>query len=594
MKGSPDVIETEEDDDVGRVKRDQGGFVLPWMALMLLVLIAMAGFGVDVWNWWYTSQKVQRAADAGALAGVPFMPGNLNTTSPSATTTAVSVVQQNGYPSATVAQGEKANQLVVSVTETVNNYFTSLLGLNTTTITRSATAEFNAPVQMGSPVGHICNDPDNGGTDKEWCNIGAPGVDKHTGDRYADYTNCSSPTYLCTGTLNTEYLDSTYIYTIDLPTVPAGGVDIQVYDGEYANGAQNCDNQWLTAAQLTSLTATYPDAATRYGTGQTGGYCTGDDNTNLGTPQATAWLVRTSAGSLFQPLDPGNVVVSNGNVNNGGGACAHQFLGYNPNSSSYWFNLLDPSNAAAQNDPDFALSFHRWYSLCHVDTAGRYFVQVRSNVPQQSTSATRNSASVLESAQTPPSNTSIGGQNRYSVRVVNTGTNNVTAGSATYAQTRLPIYTNTTSSSTPNFFLARLVPGGVGSSTGRTLNLEFYDIGDVGGTTTLTVKPPTDATGSTISCSQWTFNGSSANAAPSGSSFSGCVLSGITSANYPGGFNGVLVNVKVNVPGDYNCTVADPNGCWFKIQMTYSSGAQANDTTTWSASIGGDPVRLIK
>ena len=57
----------------------------------------------------------------------------------------------------------------------------------------------------------------------------------------------------------------------------------------------------------------------------------------------------------------------------------------------------------------------------------------------------------------------------------------------------------------------------------------------------------------------------------------------------------MLVDVKVNVPGNYTCGnspftgVNDPNACWFKIKMTYSTGAQANDTTTWSASIGGDP-----
>jgi hypothetical protein len=570
-----DTIETTE--EARRRRREEGGFVLPWMALFLVVLIAMCGFAVDVWNWWFTAQKVQRAADAGALAGVPFMPGNLNTGTPNATSTAVGVVQQNGFPTATVAQGVKANQLVVTVTTTVNNFFTSLLGVNTTTVTRSATAEFNAPVQMGSPVGHICNDPDNGGTDKHWCNIGAPGVDKHTGDRFADYTNCTNPTYGCSYPTNDEYLQDTYIFNVDLATVPSGGADIQIYDPEFAVGNQNCDNRWLSSAQLTALAGNgYPDASTRFSTGQGGGYCTGDDDTNLSgkAPQATAWIVRNSAGSQFQATDPGNAVV-----------CSKQFKGYVPDSDTYWFDLLDKSNAAGKYDDDFSKSFHRWYTLCHITAPGRYFIQVRSSVPFGSTPLTKN--------EFPPENNSIGGQNRYSVRVVRTGTNTVVSGASTYAQQRLPIYTNTTSSSTPNFFLARLLPGG--GTTGRILQLEFYDIGDVGnGTTTLIVRPPTDATGGAITCSQWTFNGATGNAAPTGSTFSGCTLSGITSANYPGGFNGVLVDVKVNVPGDYNCNVSDPNGCWFKVQMTYTSGAQANDTTTWSAQIGGDPVRLVK
>jgi hypothetical protein len=164
--------------------------------------------------------------------------------------------------------------------------------------------------------------------------------------------------------------------------------------------------------------------------------------------------------------------------------------------------------------------------------------------------------------------------------------------SSAYSVTRLPVYTNTVAGQTPTFYLARLLPGG--GTTGRILNLEFYDIGDVGGVTTLTILPPPDAKGGAPVCSQWIFNGDVANAAPAGSSFGGCTLTGITPQSYPNGYDGVLVNVKVKVPGTYTCDVSSDNGCWFKILMAYSSGAQANDTTTWGASIGGDPVRLVK
>src|SRR5262249_43852527 len=170
-------------------------------------------------------------------------------------------------------------QLDVTVGQTVDNIFTSLLGVRTTTITRKATAEFNAPIEMGSPAGHLGNDPENGATDKHWLNIGAPAVDKQTGDRYADYTGCSQA-YLCNGATNTEYLDGTYVFTVEVPASSAGSdVDIQAYDPEYANGATTCNNQWLSSAQITALTATYADAATRYGGAND--YCTGDDNTAL-------------------------------------------------------------------------------------------------------------------------------------------------------------------------------------------------------------------------------------------------------------------------------------------------------------------------
>jgi Flp pilus assembly protein TadG len=582
--------------DSHRVCTDDGGFALTWFAIMLLVLIAMAGFGVDVWNWWYTSQKVQRAADAGALAGVTFLPANFNSPAggPNAITTATGVIKQNGFiagatTTVSVAQGAKSNQLDVSVSQTVNNNFTSLLGVRTTTISRKATAEFNAPIQMGSPAGHLGNDPENGATDKHWLNIGGPGVDKHTGDRYADYTNCTN-SYQCSGSTNTEYFDGTYVYTVNVPASAAGtDIDIQAYDAEYAVGNTSCDNQWLSAAQLTALQATYPDAATRYAGGQND-YCTGDDNTNLGTPQSTAWIVRDSSVSQFQALS--NPVITSGGP---AGPCAHQFKGYNPPASSpnYWSDLLTPGSATY--DTDFAASFHRWDTVCHISNAvpGKYFIQVRSSVPFDA--AQQNSTNYLTKSETPPENTSLAGQNRYSIRVVNHGTSTVTANVQTFAETHLPIYTNTTGASTPNFYLARLLPGG--GTTGRKLHLVFYDIGDLasGTTTTITVSPPADMSGTAPTCS-WTGNGPNGLTGMPSSTVSGCTISGITSNDYPAGFNGVLITADISVGGDYNCSTAVATGCWFKIQMNYTGGAavQANDTTTWDASIAGDPVRLVK
>ena len=239
------TIESETEMPRHRMSTDQGGFVLPWFALMLLVMIAMAGFGVDVWNWWYTAQKAQRAADAGALAGVVFMPSNFNNTarrphrlhSWRLATTAIRVRR----PPATTAIGPEAEPTQVTVSQTVNNSFTSLLGVNTTTISRSATAEFNEPVKMGSPQAHIANDPEHPPVDQHWLNIGAPGVDKHTGDRYADYQCASS--YLCDDNSKNsqEYLGTSYVFTVE---VPAGSpdIDIQAYDPEYANGGTTCDN----------------------------------------------------------------------------------------------------------------------------------------------------------------------------------------------------------------------------------------------------------------------------------------------------------------------------------------------------------------
>ena len=65
-----------------------------WLALTLLTMVLFAGFAVDISNWYLQAERIQRAADSGAHAGVIFLPGDL----PTATTTARGVVAKNGYP----------------------------------------------------------------------------------------------------------------------------------------------------------------------------------------------------------------------------------------------------------------------------------------------------------------------------------------------------------------------------------------------------------------------------------------------------------------------------------------------------------------
>jgi Flp pilus assembly protein TadG len=91
--------------------RDEGGFVMVWFALTLVVLIAMAGFGVDVWRWWHTSNQVQKAADAGALAGVVFLPSDVA----NAQGTALDLVEANGFlrTEGSASPTSNANQLRV-------------------------------------------------------------------------------------------------------------------------------------------------------------------------------------------------------------------------------------------------------------------------------------------------------------------------------------------------------------------------------------------------------------------------------------------------------------------------------------------------
>jgi hypothetical protein len=70
-------------------------------------------------------------------------------------------------------------------------------------------------------------------------------------------------------------------------------------------------------------------------------------------------------------------------------------------------------------------------------------------------------------------------------------------------------------------------------------------------------------------------------------SLSNCQV-GITS-----GFNGKSQHIRVPIPATYTCNATQTGGCWFRVTIDFGS-ATVHDTTTWSARIEGDPVRLIK
>jgi Flp pilus assembly protein TadG len=50
------------------------GFYMVWMALTLVTLTAFAGLGLEYGRWNNLAIRIQKAADAAALAGAVFMP----------------------------------------------------------------------------------------------------------------------------------------------------------------------------------------------------------------------------------------------------------------------------------------------------------------------------------------------------------------------------------------------------------------------------------------------------------------------------------------------------------------------------------------
>ena len=126
-----------------------------------------------------------------------------------------------------------------------------------------------------------------------------------------------------------------------------------------------------------------------------------------------------------------------------------------------------------------------------------------------------------------------------------------------------------------------LLPGRVPTgSGGQILNVRLYDVGDSAGTGTISVLAPSDSNVSFTSCK---------GVGPIAGNLTNCSIAA-SSATHQGKWQ----TIAVNIPSNYACDDNSATGCWVKLKYAYGSGNQPNDTTSWRASIEGDPVRLVE
>jgi hypothetical protein len=243
-----------------RTRRDDSAFALVFFALSIVVLMGIAALVVDVGYWFLHAQKIQRAADAAALAGVVWMPG-----SPSnATTTAMQAAAGNGFSAGVTVNTNVTNSagvfephvLKVSITDTdVPTFFAKVFGLESITETRTATAEYQPSVPLGSAensfgTGGLSLDA-AGDTSNVWAAVNGYCTSKENGDEFlsafdATYTgsgySCSSTHTAKTpsATANSEYngdnpTSAGYSYDIVTPSAETLGfttapITIDAYD----------------------------------------------------------------------------------------------------------------------------------------------------------------------------------------------------------------------------------------------------------------------------------------------------------------------------------------------------------------------------
>jgi hypothetical protein len=139
----------------GDRRRDRSrGQMLALFVVTLLVLLGMAALVIDISWYWLNNVRMQRAADAAALAGVVYLPGNAAFAYNRAHEEAV----KNGYTGGvngiaiTPAQNPaNPRRLDVTVEGPVPTYFMRVFGIESIPARRQGNAEYVLPVPMGSP-----------------------------------------------------------------------------------------------------------------------------------------------------------------------------------------------------------------------------------------------------------------------------------------------------------------------------------------------------------------------------------------------------------------------------------------------------------
>ncbi len=262
----PEEMRTE----VEATESKESGYVIAMTALMLVPLLVMCAFAVDVGSWYADSARLQRAADAAALASVVYMPDE-----DAAWQVALDVAAQNGFVSdigvggAPVAGGNSTLTFLgegatVNVTiETDGELFFSQAFLGNVNLARVAQAEYIEEVRMGNPssglgMGNL-EDPSDVGAlanDGFWLAINSSCELRANGDNFVDQLGNN-----CTGTVNPvgrlpvasggAGWDG-YTFVADMPA-GAGAADLQIRNPGF------CDNSYFGEVLDASTTLEEPD-----------------------------------------------------------------------------------------------------------------------------------------------------------------------------------------------------------------------------------------------------------------------------------------------------------------------------------------------
>ncbi len=524
-----------------RLASEDRGQTLVVAALVMTILFGLAGLALDVAWYELNLVRIQRAADAAALAGVVYLPGNPS----GAISAALAEATKNGYANGTggvsvVPRRDPINNSILDVTvqAPVQTYMARLFGTPTIQGSRTAAAEFVLPVPMGSPqdyygIANLCRNSDTPtscsavpsatgvgtlATQGFWGSVLTKGANRANGDAYSTYYNPAP-------TLNTGFDPNGYSYIAEFPAGTVGGA-VWIYDPIFCATGRRATSPFQ---RLGTGDVWYSIAATRTVTTE---FKLWSMN---GTPYSTADdVLIASDGGLFTNMDYVDKGADYGGDHN-------YIFGYNGSSS------LDCATSPYHN---------AWWRLASGLGEGQYRLQVVTS-----------SGSTGQQAA-----------NNFGIQL----TASVGTGMRIYGQSRMCAYVNV-GSSTALLYLAQVDT----AHAGKTLEIKLFDPGDITNTT-MRIKQPTDL-GYVDASFTFTATGSSGGAPTSG----GPQTSLQTSNALTNFYNNQWVTISVALPPSYVAVTPpfETQPGWWKIE--YTVGTSGQDVTTWEVTIRGNPVHLV-
>lgn len=640
------------DDRSIRFGKDEG-YVLAMTALLILPLMVFVSFAIDAGAWYAQASRMQRAADAAALAAVVYLP---NTGAADAARDRVAA--QNGYTTGVTGSATSETTYQVTITSDATRFFSGTFDSSTMSLGRSATAEFNKPVPLGSPNPRLGNDvtscpqkqpsPACAPQPMLWSAINGPYQAFAQGDPYSTKCprNSSNPASTTNGSpascdnasadngaVNPLYKPNGYEFAIDVGGADVGKIlsfevfDAGVFSRRIGQGAVATSNGLTTGTPVTRTVSNMRSNGTSTVTRTSGNayeaHDVGDRISGGNIPANT---------TIEQVISPtqvrlSNNVPSNGTTNhtytitqiNNCNRSAAPFTsppyttsGETPGTQNCQTGDSGNANFEAQlfqNDGvDLTVDFSNPILNCRmVVREGTGSTAIMNNWVKvcdfQANLAgvypirvkSSNIAGVTDSGV---------GNNAFAMRVQGG------VGTRLYALNDLSIYTNTPSSGA-TFYLAEIGP----EHAGKRLQIDLYDAGDGSGSSDFYMKvlaPPSglgtvpNAAGATTipasniadSCRYNTGPSAVRDVnvtAPAGTADADCRIRTKDGSNNI--YNASWLRIEVKIASNYNCGAPAntvPTDCWWSINYDFGSAGLPTDRTVWSIKVVGDPVHLIE